>query len=359
MSRSRQTFRSIAPALALLAPSLACSPSAAAAPPQPDPDTAIAVTSSEGPRVGVDAPAGAGRARPPLSIYSIYRLAPIDPLPRVPDELPLGFEPTTANPLADARGYVILGVASLPTHRGADEQARSPFLISRFGLGPLELSLEGLDWYADVLPSPVWRAGATIGFELGREDSRDGASSALARDGGADAPAAGGEGDIGGKAPITGASELGFGAAPGVFAGFELPSELLPEGLVSARVSLRAASGERDGHALTLDADYFFAATFMWRLGIAAKVELADARWVDSRYGLDRTRADALGVAGFEAAGGVHALGASVYSIVSLSPTLGLFTRVARTRLQGDAARSPLVHDARESFSGVGVFYLF
>ena len=294
------------------------------------PTPAPSAPSADDTRIDGQPPIGAAAPPPGPTL-----LVPPDPLPRVPGRVPDEFELVAGDPLAGASGYLILGLGALPSHRGADRVERTPFLISRFALGRLELAFEGLDWYADALPSPLWRAGMTVAYELPRR-SDDGAAT-LVRE-----------------------SELGLGVAPGVFAGAELPAPMLPEGLASARMSLRtAAGGERAGSALTLDADYFFAATFMWRLGVAARLELADDGWVDSRYGVSAARAASAGAEPYAAAGGLHAAGASAYSIVSLSPTLGLFARYARTELLGDAARSPLVAEPTERFSGMGVFYLF
>ena len=269
---------------------------------------------------------------------------PENPAPRLPELIPEEFGvPASSSPLSDANGYLIVGVASRPEWVGAFSEPGSLFLISRFGLPGVELSLEGLDWFADVLPSPIWRAGLTTSFESGRESA--GFENADANPGYQNIP------------------DLGFGVAWGAFGGFEMPNNLLPEGLASARVSARTSEGGgRTGHSLTIDVDYFFAATFFWRIGIAAKATIADSAFVDSRFSLSESTAARSGLPEFRASGGLHSVGASVYTIVSVSPKLGLFGRLGRTRLLNDAAQSPIVTrfgDDLQRFAGVGLFYLF
>ena len=265
-------------------------------------------------------------------------------MPRLPDELPpeLGV-PTGNSPLSDAKGYLIVGVANRPAWNGAESKPGNLFFISRFGLPGVELSLEGLDWFADILPSPVWRAGLTAALETGRES-------------------AGFEWDDPGP-DFQDIPDLGFGTALGVFAGFEMPNRLLPEGLASARVSARtSAVGERAGNALTVDVDYFFAATFFWRIGVAARATLADDDWVDSRFGVSQSTSASTGLPEFRGSGGLHSVGTSVYTILSVSPRIGVFGRFARTLLLNDAAQSPIIArfgDDVQRFAGIGLFYLF
>ena len=271
---------------------------------------------------------------------------PENPAPRLPEQTPEEFRvPPSGSPLSDANGYLIIGVASRPEWVGAFSEPNSPFLISRFGLPGVELSLEGLDWFADVLPSPIWRAGLTTSFEGGRETA--GFDRADADD----------------DPDYMNIPDLGFGVAWGAFGGFEMPNNLLPEGLASARVSARTSDGGgRRGNSLTMDVDYFFAASFMWRIGIAAKATLADSAWVDSRFSVSESTAAISGLPEFQASGGLHSVGASIYTIVSVSPRLGIFGRLARTRLLNDAARSPIVErfgDDIQRFAGIGLFYLF
>ena len=281
-----------------------------------------------------------------LNVSADILVEPENPAPRLPELTPEEFGiPASSSPLSDANGYLVVGVASRPEWAGAVSEPGSPFLISRFGLPGVELSLEGLDWFADVLPSPIWRAGVTTTFEGDREGVGFENS------------------DSDNDPDFQNLPDLGFSVAYGAFGGFEMPNSLLPEGLASARVSARTSNGGgRTGNSLTVDADYFFAATFFWRIGIAAKARLADSAWVDSRFGVSEGVATDSGLPEFQASGGLHSVGASIYTILSVSPRLGLFGRLAQTRLLNDAARSPIVTrfgDDIQRFAGIGLFYLF
>ena len=242
------------------------------------------------------------------------------------------------NELAAAKGYLIAGIGNRPEYTGAAVRRSSPFFISRFRLPRAEISLEGLDWYLDVLPSRVWRAGPSVSFELPR-----------------DASVASG--------PVAALPPLGLTSSPGLYAGFELPNRLLPEGLASARVAWRhALGGGREGNALSLDADYFFAPLFFWRVGVAANAVFVDDAWAHAGFGIDRAGADASGLPAHVARGGAYSFGASFYTILSVSQRFGVFGRWAVATLRGGAAASPIVADegrANQRFSGIGLFYLF
>lgn len=247
-------------------------------------------------------------------------------------------EDAAPNAMAEASGYLIAGVGNVPSYVGSPDRRSTPFFITRFRRPRLEVSLEGLDWYLDALPSRVWRAGPTVSFELPRDEAvATGAVAAL--------------------------DPLGYTASPGLYLGVELPNDLLPEGLASARVAWRTAlGGAREGHALTVDVDYFFAPLFFWRVGAAANAVAVDGDWAGSRFDIGTAGAAASGLAPHAARGGLYSVGASLYTILSVSQRFGVFGRWAVSRLRGGAAASPIVRDAgREDqrFSGVGLFYLF
>ena len=252
------------------------------------------------------------------------------PAPPVDDSAP--------NSLTEAKGYLILGLGTRPEYAGADVRRATPFFISRFRRPRVEFSLEGLDWYLDVLPSRVWRAGLMTSFELPRDDTV-------------------------GMPSVAALPPLGFTSSPGLYAGFEMPNTWLPEGLASARIGTRhSVGGTREGNALTVDVDYFFAPLFFWRWGFAANAVFVDDAWVDSRFGIDAAASSASGLAEWSPGGGLYSLGASAYTIFSVSQRFGVFGRWAMSTLQGDAAKSPIVADAGrvdQQFSGVGLFYLF
>ena len=242
------------------------------------------------------------------------------------------------NALSDAKGYLVVGVGHRPEYAGARARRSSPFFISRFRLPRFEVSLEGLDWYLDALPSRVWRAGVSASFDLPRDDS-------VAEE------------------PVASLPALGHTVSPGLYAGFEMPNSLLPEGLASARIGVRSAfGGERRGNSLSIDVDYFFAPLFFWRVGVAANAVFVDRDRADAELGIDAAAAEASGLAPYRPDGGLYSVGASVYTILSVSQRLGVFGRWAVSTLQDDAASSPIVAEAgrtNQRFSGVGLFYLF
>ena len=286
-------------------------------------------------------------ARAPLAALLLAILSTAPPVPWTATPARADSPAPTAPPLVEdaapsamteASGYLIVGVGNVPRYAGARTRRSTPFFITRFRRPRVEVSLEGLDAYLDLLPSRVWRAGPTASFELPRDgEVADG--------------------------PVAALEPLGHTTSPGLYFGLEAPSGLLPEGLASARIAWRSAlGGGRRGNALTVDVDYFFAPAFFWRVGAAANAVIVDDAWADSRFGVDASGAAASGLAPHAAEGGLHAVGASLYTILSVSPRLGVFGRWAVTRLRGGAAASPIVRDAgreNQRFSGVGLFYLF
>lgn len=90
--------------------------------------------------------------------------------------------------------------------------------------------------------------------------------------------------------------------------------------------------------------------------------EVDDDDYADSRFGVSSQEALTTGLAAYDPSGGLKEASLSVRSIMSFSPRYGIFTRLAYTRLLGDAADSPIVDQAGsidQAFAGAGLFVSF
>ena len=239
----------------------------------------------------------------------------------------------------EADGFLVLGATALPDYEGSDDLTVGPLIVSRFSLYGVDAEIEGLRARADLLDDPIWRAGPALGITLPRNDRLVDQDEVEALD------------------DVELALELGG------FVGIETPFGNLPEGRLRADLTLRQdVLGSHSGLLITPEIDYFFAVNFMFRVGLRASATWANDDYVDTYFSIDAQDSLVSGLDKFEGDAGFKDVGVEIYSILSFSPTWGVFTRFAYNRLLGDAADSPLVDDvgsADQYGFGGGVFYRF
>ena len=213
-----------------------------------------------------------------------------------------------------------------------------PFVVSRVQRGGRAFELEGLNARLDVVGDPVVRAGPALGFNLPRTDDADSDVVALL-------------------------PERNVAVHAGLFGGFALPVDGLREGSLAGTLTvLGDVSGVHDGATATADVELFFAASYMLRFGIGLNATLASDEYMASYFSVSGPDAAATGLSRFDASAGRKDVGAEVYSTLSFSESLEIFSRVAYTRLLGDAADSPIVAiegNDEQLFFGAGNFWRF
>ena len=235
------------------------------------------------------------------------------------------------------RGTIGLGAGFAPEYEGADETQVIPFgfaSLKAFGLG---FELRGPGLAVDLFGNDAtWHAGPEFRFAFERD---------------ADDPQVAALGD----------TDLALEA--GGFVGFDVPAGGLKGGTFSGRLSVR--QDVLDGHEGLLvspDIGYGFMATPRMRVRLGASTTWASEGYMDTYFSVDAAGSAASGIPVYDAESGFKDVAASALVTYALDENWGLFTRLAYTRLIGDAADSPIVKDhgdADQYFGGAGVSYRF
>lgn len=232
---------------------------------------------------------------------------------------------------------LILGVAQVPEYSGADSTQSAPLIISRFRVADKPVQIAGTQARIGLHEQGKWWAGPQLNIVAPRDDSAT-------------------------DDRVASFEAIDLSVELGGFVGYRRPMGSFEEGLLESAIGISApASGDWEGTSLTLETEYSWAATFMWRLALGASLTLADDDYANSRYGVSQTDSALSGLSEFVPEGGLQSATVSIRSLVSLSPRWGIFTRFAYTELLNDAADSPIVTEAGSSdqtFAGIGVFWL-
>ena len=124
--------------------------------------------------------------------------------------------------------------------------------------------------------------------------------------------------------------------------------------------SLRYGAGQgRDGLLLDLGAGLNAQVAPAWRLGAGVAATWANAAYTQSYFGVDAAQAARSGRGVYTAGAGVRDVRVSVSATYAITPRASATAALSYGRLQGDAARSPIVRD-RAGVDGVlAVAYAF
>lgn len=135
---------------------------------------------------------------------------------------------------------------------------------------------------------------------------------------------------------------------------------LQPTAHTSLTSSLRYGAGQgRDGLLLDLGAGLNAQVAPAWRLGAGVAATWANAAYTQSYFGVDAAQAARSGRGVYTAGAGVRDVRVSVSATYAITPRASATATLSYSRLQGDAARSPIVRD-RAGVNGVlAVAYAF
>jgi outer membrane scaffolding protein for murein synthesis (MipA/OmpV family) len=222
---------------------------------------------------------------------------------------------------------VALGVAlaSVPRYQGADTTRSRllPLMLIRrddFFLGPFGLGWVAIHWDG-------FRAGPVLGYEGGRRQSAD--------------PHLTGLGDI--SASITG----------GMFAAYRF-------GPFEIGATARQAITHRDnGLNALVRLDYRLPMPQRWDLRIGSHLELANAVYEQTHFGISAVQSEQSGLPVFTPAGGLKDVGlhASLTYFWGEHVILRAFGDISR--FTADTEDSPIVLDRRQGVFGGGIAYRF
>ena len=135
---------------------------------------------------------------------------------------------------------------------------------------------------------------------------------------------------------------------------------LQPTAHTSLTSSLRYGAGQgRDGLLLDLGAGLTAQVAPAWRVGAGVATTWANAAYTQSYFGVDAVQATRSGRGVYTAGAGVRDVRVSVSATYAITPRASATAALSYSRLQGDAARSPIVRD-RAGVDGVlAVAYAF
>ncbi len=242
-----------------------------------------------------------------------------------------------ADALANSKGNLILGVAWIPDYIGSDDYQPVPMIISNFYLAGYKGIFEGTGGRLDVWDHPYLEAGPVLNLSLPRDDIDSRAVELV--------------------------GEFDAAIEAGAYLGFAIPYTDLPEGLLSGYIQFRSAVGnEQEGTQFLSQLEYFYAPKFFLRVGFTVTAIAADSDYNNFQFGVSSAASERSGLPAFRAGGGARDVAVAAYSVLSLSPRVGIFTRVLASRVLGDARRSPIVSQEgsdEQFFLGVGMFFNF
>lgn len=237
-----------------------------------------------------------------------------------------------------APSFLVLGMGATPEYEGADAYQAVPLIVARQQIGSALLEINGTQARLGILRGERFIVGPVLSFTGARDDEVD-------------------EEQVSRLEP----NDMSFEA--GAFAAWRSPFGNQSEGqLELTATASTSAGGDWEGTELALVSEYSWAATSIWRLALGTSLSVTDNDYADSRFGVSPRDADASGLAAYDPAGGLKEVSVSVRSILSFSRRYGMFTRLAYTRLLGDAADSPIVDQAGsidQAFVGVGLLVSF
>ena len=239
--------------------------------------------------------------------------------------------------VVNSKGNLVLGVASIPEYIGSDDQQAVPLIISNFSFGNINGVFEGTGARFDLYTHPILEFGSVINLALPRDDLSSEA--------------------------VTQVGDIGFAIELGAYLGFAMPFTSLPEGELSGYVSVRnSLIGPANGTQVLGVLEYFFAPLRFLRVGVNTSFTLTTRDYMQEYFGVNEAQSARSGLPVFRPDGGLRDITFTLYSVLSLSPSWGIFGIVQSSRLLDDAARSPIVSQegSRDQLStGIGLFLNF
>lgn len=243
-----------------------------------------------------------------------------------------------------------LGVARTPEYEGAKKSAVSPYpdlnvsyktqYWGGFYLGGKQ---RGLTW--KFLDQDAYSLGVMVGLDPGRSDKKNG---------NAFQP---GSKRLLGMGEISSSVELGLTghAVLGVPLYFSLA-----KGLGDGKP--RATDLRSNGHGgtrLEVGLEVPYQVSPELSVSLSPNLVWADSKYTQSYFGVTADQATRSGFGAFKTKGGIKSLGLSLGANYNFSKQWGANLGLSVSQLRGDAAKSPLVEQKRQTSVSAGVLYTF
>lgn len=219
------------------------------------------------------------------------------------------------------RDFVALGVGTRPDYLGSHDYRVSPFGYATYRFGDVRYTWQGLSLKADFLQlrtGGAWVGGISAAYVPGRHDV---------------------DNDVVDRLPdIAGTVEVGG------FLGRRFGRIFNKADAISVSLGTRAdIGGVYSGYTLDLGLDYDTPLSKRLRALVNVGTVYASGGFMNTQFGVDAQGAQASGLPTFRARSGIYQVSASAGINMQFTHRWGIFSRIAYTRLTGDARDSPVV----------------
>ena len=124
--------------------------------------------------------------------------------------------------------------------------------------------------------------------------------------------------------------------------------------------SLRYGSGnDRNGVVVDVGAAYSMVLAPQWRLGLGVSATVANAKYMQSYFGVTPAQSATSGYAPYTVGSGLRDVRASAALTYSVTPRVAITTALSASSLQGDAKDSPVTRKRSAVTGLVSAFYAF
>lgn len=151
---------------------------------------------------------------------------------------------------------------------------------------------------------------------------------------------------------LRGLDDIGYGLELGLQAGYR-------SGPFRLYTGARKAVGGHKGITGEVGVSYAFQPADRWSVISSLEAQYGNRTYMDAYFGVSAAEAARSGLAAYDAAGGLTAYAATVEARYRATPDWSVLGRLQAKRLQGDAARSPVVEDRDQLSVGIGVVRSF
>lgn len=238
--------------------------------------------------------------------------------------------PGVRNFVAGAAGFV-------PDYLGSDDYmfGGAPMGIIRFGKSERYARLVVTDLNINILDNENWSFGPAVNWRFGRSNVDDKAVDSMS--------------DIDGTVEV------------GAFGGWTWVGSDDPRHRFSVGTEfLYDVGGEHDGYLISGSVRYFQPLLRPLTLSIGASLTYGSGDYMDTYFGVNTGNVGSSGLSTFNADGGLRDVRVPLMAIFSFSENWHVAGGVIYSRLLGDAADSPVVHERGSKdqfFAGVGIAY--
>ncbi len=242
-----------------------------------------------------------------------------------------------------------LGVASAPEYEGASKRAtgvvpdfNASYKTNGYGTFAVGSKARGFSWTA--IDKDEYSLGVSLGFDGGRVDDKDGGGLRT------------GSKRLRGMGEIK--SSLDYGVFGHVTLGVPISLQVIKNagnGKVNSDRSIDGSGGTR----VELSVEVPWQVSDSLGLSFSPNIVWADKKYTQTYFGVTSTQAANSGFKAYNAKGGIKSAGFAVGANYKFTPNWSANLGVSFSRLQGDAAKSPLVQTKNQTSVAAGVAYTF